>query len=74
VGSVDAGPRLRVAGPGRRGRDHGDTSVTDGILLCWYHHDHIHRRDITVHRTQARWVFTDVHGHTITPERDSAPA
>ena len=57
-------------------RDHGDTSVANGILLCWYHHDYVHRRGIGIHRAGARWVFTDAHGHTIAPTatRDAAPA
>jgi hypothetical protein len=40
-------------------RDHGETSVENGIMLCWFHHDHVHRRGIEIRRRGTRWVFTD---------------
>ncbi len=46
-------------------RDHGDTSVRNGILLCWYHHDLVHRRRIEIHRHDDQWVFTDRLGRPI---------
>jgi hypothetical protein len=46
-------------------RDHGDTSVDNGILLCWYHHDVVHRRRIEIHRRADRWVFTDADGREV---------
>lgn len=29
---------------------HGPTSLSNGILLCWHHHDHVHRHDLTITR------------------------
>lgn len=29
---------------------HGGTSVSNGILLCWYHHDYVHTHRITISR------------------------
>ncbi len=46
-------------------RDHGETTVTNGILLCWHHHDLIHRRGIDIHRDGTRFVFTDRHGREL---------
>ncbi|WNB85555.1 DUF222 domain-containing protein [Cellulomonas sp. ATA003] len=47
-------------------RDHGTTSVTNGILLCWYHHDLIHRMNITITcDTNTTWAFTDRFGNPI---------
>ena len=49
-------------------RDHGATSVDNGILLCWYHHDLVHRRHIEIHRRRSTWVFTDARGTEITAD------
>jgi hypothetical protein len=56
-------------------RDHGSTSVDNGILLCWYHHDVVHRRHVEIHRRRDRWVFVDARGIEIGPDHDDlAPA
>jgi hypothetical protein len=47
------------------GRDGGETSVANGIMLRWYHHDHVHRRGIEIHRRGHRWIFTDAAGQEI---------
>jgi hypothetical protein len=47
------------------GRDGRETSVANGILLCWHHHEHVHRRGIEMHRRRAQWVFTDSGGREI---------
>jgi hypothetical protein len=46
-------------------RDHGDTSVANGILLCWYHHDVVHRRHIEITRRGSVWIFTDADGREL---------
>ncbi len=51
-------------------RDGGSTSVANGILLCSYHHDVVHRRRIEIHRRRIRWVFTDASGQEISDERE----
>ena len=57
-------------------RDHGDTAVSNAILLCWYHHDYVHRRKIEIHHESGLWVFTEAHGRTVDPSAgpDAAPA
>lgn len=37
----------------------GKTSVTNGILLCWHHHTVVHRQQITIHRRNGTWQFTN---------------
>ncbi len=58
-------------------RDNGQTSVDNGILLCWYHHELVHRRGIEIHRRRNRWIFTDRDGRELADPRsnpDDAPA
>lgn len=43
-------------------RDHGRTDVAEGVLLCWHHHDLVHRRGIEIARAGAAWRFSDRHG------------
>jgi hypothetical protein len=48
--------------------------VANGILVCWYHHDHVHRRGIEIHRRGNRWIFTDSAGRELTdPCPDDEP-
>ncbi|GAA2720635.1 HNH endonuclease signature motif containing protein [Cellulomonas aerilata] len=54
-------------------RDHGNTGVDNGILLCWYHHDHVHRRGIEIHTRTGRWTFTDATGREVGGEVHPRP-
>ncbi|MBU4213034.1 MAG: HNH endonuclease [Actinobacteria bacterium] len=36
----------------------GGTDVNAGILLCWHHHDHVHRAGIEIDRSAGRWRFS----------------
>ena len=48
-------------------RDHGDTDVRTGVLVCWHHHQVIHDRGIDVRRgPEGRWCFTDRQGRALT--------
>jgi hypothetical protein len=67
--------------------DGGDTSVTNSALLCWYHHQLVDTKGITMHWTgkattnttagallETGWAFTDARGHRIRlPEPIEAP-
>jgi hypothetical protein len=67
--------------------DGGNTSVTNSALLCWYHHQLVDTRGITMHWTgkpttnttadtllETGWAFTDARGHRIRlPEPIEAP-
>src|SRR5699024_1612531 len=39
-------------------KHNGPTAVSHGILLCWAHHDHVHRREITIERRNGQWHFS----------------
>jgi hypothetical protein len=43
-------------------------------LLCWYHHEHVHRRGIEMHRRGSRWIFTDSNGTELLDPRPDDPA
>jgi hypothetical protein len=58
--------------------DGGDTSVTNSALLCWFHHQLVDAKGITMHWTgkpttdttagallETGWAFTDARGHRI---------
>ena len=44
---------------------HGPTDITNAILLCWHHHDHVHARHLTIERHPTHWTFLDRHGTPI---------
>jgi hypothetical protein len=47
-------------------RDHGDTDINAGVLLCWYHHDLVHIRHIEIRRSPTGgWTFINRHGEEI---------
>lgn len=45
----------------------GATSLENGILLCWFHHDVVHSRYLRIHRDHARgrWDFAEADGTPI---------
>ncbi|MGI5186527.1 DUF222 domain-containing protein [Promicromonospora sp. CA-289599] len=61
--------------------DGGNTSITNSALLCWYHHQLVDTKNITMHWTgkttttdndattgallETGWAFTDAYGHRI---------
>jgi hypothetical protein len=54
----------------------GRTAVQSGILLCWFHHDLVHRRGVVIRRGQSgEWAFSRADGTPITvaPARGSPP-
>ncbi|MEU4383745.1 DUF222 domain-containing protein [Promicromonospora sp. NPDC023805] len=67
--------------------DGGNTSVTNSALLCWFHHQLVDAKGITMHWTgkpttdttagallETGWAFTDARGHRIQlPEPIEAP-
>jgi hypothetical protein len=67
--------------------DGGDTSVTNSALLCWFHHQLVDAKGVTMHWTgkpttdttadtllETGWAFTDARGHRIRlPEPIEAP-
>lgn len=39
-------------------RDHGDTDVNAGVLLCWHHHDLVHRLHVEIRPSPGGgWLF-----------------
>ena len=38
-------------------RDDGPTAVRNGVLLCWYHHDVVHRENLAIRRREGQWEF-----------------
>jgi uncharacterized protein DUF222 len=47
-------------------RDHGETDVHTGVLVCWHHHEVVHSSGIEVVRAKdGRWRFVDRHGRAL---------
>ncbi len=47
-------------------RDHGDTDVATGILLCFHHHTYVHNNGIEIAwKSGGGWAFTNRHGKQI---------
>ncbi|GEN80749.1 HNH endonuclease signature motif containing protein [Actinotalea fermentans] len=59
-------------------RDSGPTAVKNGVLLCWYHHDVVHRENLAITRRRGRWEFRRRDGSRMGPpaagEDGPAPA
>jgi len=53
-------------------RDRGPTAVANGVLLCWYHHDLVHRRDLEVVPVPDGWEVRD-RGGPVARARGPAP-
>ncbi|MBN9374931.1 MAG: DUF222 domain-containing protein [Cellulomonas sp.] len=48
-------------------RDHGETDINAGILLCWYHHDLIHRLHVEIRPSPGGgWLFLTRRGTPVT--------
>ena len=46
----------------------GRTSVENGVLLCYHHHDLVHRRHLRVRRTSGGWEFHRADGSRLRDE------
>ncbi len=47
-------------------RDRGDTDINLGVLLCWHHHDLVHRLGIQIRRSPTGgWLFLTRHGTSV---------
>ncbi|MHB1065592.1 MAG: HNH endonuclease signature motif containing protein, partial [Georgenia sp.] len=44
----------------------GKTAAELGLLLCWFHHEFVHRHEITIERAAGAWRFTRTDGTEIT--------
>lgn len=46
--------------------DHGGpTSIANGVLLCWYHHDLVHRHGLRIERVHRGFAFTRPDGRPV---------
>lgn len=45
--------------------DGGRTSVENGALLCWHHHDRVDGQGVTMRWRHGRWEFRDRHGNPV---------
>jgi hypothetical protein len=52
----------------------GRTDIANAILLCWYHHDFVHSRQITIERHRTHWLFLNRHGVEIGTTRIGSSA
>src|SRR5690625_215303 len=43
-------------------KHNGSTHVDLGVLLCWHHHDVVHKRQLTIKRRRGKWKFTNTRG------------
>lgn len=58
-------------------RDGGETDVNTGVLLCWHHHDVVHRHQVRIRPSRTGgWSFSSRHGVPLVavPGRSAAPA
>lgn len=55
-------------------RDGGPTAVSNGVLLCWHHHDVVHRDDLAIRRREGRWEFRRRDGSPVRAPRAPANA
>jgi len=52
----------------------GETSVDNSILLCRYHHQYVHQRDIEIQWRGGSWIFIDERGAIIRSLNRLVPA
>lgn len=70
----DAPPAMSEVHHPHHWADGGRTSVENGCLLSWHHHDLVHRLGVTITREQGRWVFPGRDGVRIEPGREVVAA
>ncbi|WP_199425291.1 HNH endonuclease signature motif containing protein [Actinotalea solisilvae] len=63
-----AHPNLGEVHHGRWWSRGGGTSVENGVLLCWYHHDLVHQRGLRIARLPFGWDFRRADGSALRDE------